>query len=95
LRLRKPLAKKGGDKWHANKVDASVAKNLQARYNAQKAEATASEKLLATARAAFKAQEDYTGVVVKPTIAPGSPNIPSTLPWSVPQGQRHTEGVNR
>jgi non-canonical poly(A) RNA polymerase PAPD5/7 len=95
LRLKKPLAKKGGDKWHANKVGASVAKNLKARYNSQKAEAIASEALLATARAAFKAQEDYTGVVVKPIIPPGSPGIPSALPWSVLQDERPMGGVDR
>jgi non-canonical poly(A) RNA polymerase PAPD5/7 len=95
LRLRKPRATKGSDKWHDNKVDASVAKNLRTRYNAQKAEMSASGQLLATARAAFKTGEDYTGVVVRPIITPGSPNIPPNLPWSLPQDERHMGGIDR
>jgi non-canonical poly(A) RNA polymerase PAPD5/7 len=90
--VRKTLATKGT--WHATKVEASTIKNVQKQYDARKASVTASEQLLATARAAFEAAEDYTGVVVQPIMHP-TPIKDSSLPWCLPKEERTMPGIDR
>jgi non-canonical poly(A) RNA polymerase PAPD5/7 len=92
LNIIKKYTRKG--EWHTNKADASIAKNVRQQHATRQAESNASEKLLAVAREAYDAAEDYEGVVVEPMVHP-TPVKEDNLPWSLPLQERGIPGIER
>ncbi|KAH7091088.1 hypothetical protein FB567DRAFT_264407 [Paraphoma chrysanthemicola] len=84
----------GKGEWRKNKRDVTISRNIAAKKSAQQDRQTASEKLLADARAAFDAAEDYKGVVVEPMVHPASFRE-SSLPWCLPTHERTMSGIDR
>ncbi|KAH7349104.1 hypothetical protein BKA66DRAFT_575997 [Pyrenochaeta sp. MPI-SDFR-AT-0127] len=91
-KIRKMTTVKG--RWQSSKVNASIIKNVQKQYDSRKVSLTEPEKLLAIARAAFEATEDYEGIVVKPMVNP-KPVKESQLPWCLKQEERTMSGIDR
>jgi len=92
LVVKKMKTKKGT--WHESTVQASIAKNVQNKIDTRTTSLTASEKLLATARAAFDSAQDYAGVVVQPMVSP-IPCRESSLPWCLRKEAITMAGVDR
>lgn len=80
--------------FFATKREASIAKNVQKVFEERQATLTAPERLLAIARAAYEAAEDYEGVVVQPMVHP-TPVRESSLPWCLPQAERTMSAMDR
>lgn len=92
LNIRRLRTEKGT--WHENKVDASIAKNLKTEHAIRQASRNAPQPLLAEAKVAFKAFEDYIGRPVDPRRHPTSVRE-SQLPWSLPASERTTQSTDR
>lgn len=90
--IRKLETSKGT--WRRNKVDASIAKNVQEQYDRRLVSLTEPERLLASARAAFEVAEDYEGLVVEPMVHP-KPIKESQMPWCLKQEGRAMSGMDR
>ncbi|KAF1945634.1 hypothetical protein EJ02DRAFT_34877 [Clathrospora elynae] len=92
LRIIKVTTAKG--EWHPSKAEASIVKNARLQYHSRQASLTEPERLLATARAAYKVAEDYEGVAVKPMVN-STPVKESTLPWCLKPEELTISRINR
>ncbi|KAH7081710.1 hypothetical protein BKA63DRAFT_404886 [Paraphoma chrysanthemicola] len=84
----------GKGEWHNSKRDVTISKNIADKNATQHDRLSASEQLLAVARAAFDASEDYKGLVVQPMVHPASFRE-SNLPWCLPAHERTMSGIDR
>jgi non-canonical poly(A) RNA polymerase PAPD5/7 len=89
LKIRRKRTGKGI--WHENKVDASIAKNIKTHHVIRQATMDA---LLAEARVAFKASEDYIGRAVEPKMHPTYVKE-SQLPWTLSASKSTMQGIDR
>jgi non-canonical poly(A) RNA polymerase PAPD5/7 len=93
VRIKKPKTDRNSN-WKPTKVEASVARNRRNQVDARQASIDEQEKLLSTAKEAFKDAQDYEGVVVKPMSNP-APIKESGLPWCVAMDGTAIQGVER
>lgn len=92
VRIRKKSTAKGT--WHADKVDASIARNIRNKHATRQASKNAPDRLLAIAKAAFEASEDYIGETMDAMEHP-EPIKESQLPWCLPMSEKTMWGSDR
>ncbi|KAH8724499.1 hypothetical protein GQ44DRAFT_708785 [Phaeosphaeriaceae sp. PMI808] len=77
-----------------SRIQASVVKNVQNLYDQRKISLKPPESLLARAREAFEAHQDYDGVVVQPIVNAVAIKE-SNLPWCLFKDERTMAGMDR
>ncbi|KAH9861870.1 hypothetical protein J1614_011623, partial [Plenodomus biglobosus] len=85
-RVTTPIPTRQGA-WQVNKRMASIVKNSRALWERRHESLKGPERLLARARRAANASEDYEGIIVAPMVDP-KPVKESSLPWFQSRAER-------
>lgn len=92
VKIRSVKVDKG--EWIANKLEASIAKNIRLRQEWRRASLAEPGRLLAVAKTAYNAAEDYEGVIVRPMLHT-QPMKEKQLPWCQPHDQQEGGSFER